>query len=118
MNTIKEQFKDIISRYTIYQWDVEPESSRFKTEIEFVDNSTLMVKDFIFQTGRKYAYHWQDSEGNLIVRWDNAPHWKEIDTFPYHRHEGDSVFSSDEIHLNEVMEHIAIRMRESQSARR
>jgi len=37
----QEQFKDIIVRHTPYQWDIEPESSHVKIEIEFVDNSIL-----------------------------------------------------------------------------
>ena len=115
MKTVKEQYQDIIIRYITHQWDIEPESSRVKIEIEFVDNSILVVKDFIIQANRKYAYHWQDREGNLLVRWDNAPHWKKIDTFPHHRHEGDSVFSSNEMHLSEVMDHIAILLRENRN---
>ena len=36
----------------------------------------------------KYRHHWQDRSGRLIKRWDNAPHHREIDTFPYHLHDG------------------------------
>ena len=36
---------------------------------------------------QKYSYHWQDSDGQMIVRWDNKPHWPNIKTFPYHKHE-------------------------------
>ena len=36
----------------------------------------------------KYRHHWQDSEGRLRQRWDNAPHHPEIDTFPHHLHDG------------------------------
>ena len=111
MKSIQTQFEDIIKHFTIEHWEVEPESSRFKAEIEFVDNTMLTVKDFIFQTGRKYAYHWQDSDGKLIARWDNAPHWKKIDTFPHHRHEGGAVFPSEEMHLEEVMKEISRRMK-------
>ncbi len=36
----------------------------------------------------KYRHHWQDSNGRLIKRWDNAPHYPGIETFPHHLHEG------------------------------
>jgi len=36
----------------------------------------------------KYRHHWQDSHGVLIKRWDNAPHYPVIDTFPHHLHDG------------------------------
>jgi hypothetical protein len=36
----------------------------------------------------KYSCHWQRADGSLIRRWDNAPHYREIVTFPHHVHEG------------------------------
>lgn len=34
----------------------------------------------------KYSFHWQDSDGNLRKRWDNAPHHPELPTHPHHVH--------------------------------
>jgi hypothetical protein len=36
----------------------------------------------------KYRHHWQDGNGVLIKRWDNAPHHPAIETFPHHLHQG------------------------------
>ena len=36
----------------------------------------------------KYRHHWQGRTGQLIKRWDNAPHYRAIDTFPHHLHDG------------------------------
>ena len=36
----------------------------------------------------KYRHHWQSRTGQLIKRWDNAPHYRDIDTFPHHLHDG------------------------------
>ncbi len=36
----------------------------------------------------KYSIHWQDADGNLLKRWDNAAHHPEISTYPHHVHEG------------------------------
>jgi len=47
-----------------------------------------------------------DKSGNIITRWDNAEHWKNIETFPHHLHKGDEVFSSREVTLDDVLEHI------------
>jgi len=35
-----------------------------------------------------YSYHCTDSSGNLIVRWDNTPHFPDLDGFPHHKHIG------------------------------
>ncbi|MFH1562075.1 MAG: DUF6516 family protein [Nitrospirota bacterium] len=34
----------------------------------------------------EYTFHWQDSKGNLIRRWDNAKHHPELKNFPHHVH--------------------------------
>jgi len=35
-----------------------------------------------------YSYHWADAQGNLIRRWDNAPHFPGLPNFPHHVHDG------------------------------
>jgi hypothetical protein len=35
-----------------------------------------------------YRIHWQQGDGRLKRRWDNAPHHKEVPTFPHHVHVG------------------------------
>ncbi len=40
-------------------------------------------------TRPKYRYHLQTLAGELVSRWDNAPHHPAISTFPDHRHGGD-----------------------------
>jgi uncharacterized protein DUF6516 len=36
----------------------------------------------------KYRHHWQNQEGILIKRWDNAPHYPQVASFPHHLHDG------------------------------
>ncbi len=33
-----------------------------------------------------YSYHYQDSSGKLIFRYDDTPHHPELATFPHHKH--------------------------------
>ena len=36
-----------------------------------------------------YAFHWERRAiDGLLYRWDNAPHHREISTFPHHLHSG------------------------------
>ncbi len=61
--------------------------------LSLVDGGLLEVFQ-LFQAGdektkcNKYSYHWQDATGDLIRRWDNAPHHPELDTHPRHVHVG------------------------------
>jgi Family of unknown function (DUF6516) len=67
------------------------------------------VKDYLFLDGtRKYAYHWQDREGQLRSRWDNAPHWPGVTSYPHHQHRGseDVVTSSDVRTPEEALQYI------------
>lgn len=52
-----------------------------------------------------YRFHWQDKDGKLKVRWDNARHHPELKTFPHHMHmrEDGNVKDSTRIDLWEVL---------------
>ncbi len=50
------------------------------------DGTKLYIREYLSSIEIAYAYHWQDIQGNLIVRWDNAPHHPEIKTHPHHKH--------------------------------
>jgi hypothetical protein len=54
-----------------------------------------------------YSYHWQTVYGKLIKRWDNAPHHREIATFPHHLHDGDNVCESKPVTLTTILKEIA-----------
>jgi hypothetical protein len=55
----------------------------------------------------KYRHHWQDGQGRLIKRWDNAPHYPALDTFPHHLHDGgDRVVQHPAVTGIEVLQRI------------
>ncbi len=76
--------------------------------VKFLDNSTLHFMEFV-DVGKKiekykYSYHYRDNSRSLIFRYDIAPHYRNIETFPYHKHEGkNKVVASKEPSLKEVM---------------
>lgn len=45
----------------------------------------------------------QKENGELIIRWDNAPHHREIRTFPHHVHTKDGVKESYSITLDDAL---------------
>jgi Family of unknown function (DUF6516) len=52
-----------------------------------------------------YRIHWQQGDGRLKRRWDNAPHHKEVPTFPHHVHVGltEHVESSEPMTILKVL---------------
>jgi hypothetical protein len=80
---IIEDYAEIISDYSVSEFKRYDNASSLAAALEFIDRSVLYIKDYLFLNGsRKYSFHWQDCDGNLISRWDNSPDHGGISTFP------------------------------------
>ncbi|WP_338833472.1 hypothetical protein MHLNE_24180 [Moorella humiferrea] len=104
LNIIKA-FRSIIGTYDVELFERETNRLRLKATITFIDGSKLFIKDYYFGPERKYSFHWVDRDRKLIIRWDNAPHWRQLTTFPHHKHIGspERVEPSLEIDLSAVL---------------
>ncbi len=51
-----------------------------------------------------YRYHFQNSQNNLVFRYDNTPHFSEINSFPHHKHLKDNVVAVDKPSILKVIE--------------
>jgi hypothetical protein len=80
--------------------------SLIKVKAQLKDGTLLYITELYRFDQHKYSYHWQTAEGELIVRWDNKPHWKDLKTFPHHKHIGGEVLSSHQIDILEVLDEI------------
>ena len=84
----------------------------FKGMLEFMDGSTLRFIEFV-ETHEveevkrlKYKYHLQSETGDLIARWDNVPHHRDISSFPHHKHDKNGVHPSEPADLKSVLDEI------------
>lgn len=99
-----EEISGIIAGFSVSEHRRYGAGSSFVAKVRFKDGSLLHIKDYLFLDGkRKYSYHWQDANGNLISRWDNSPHHKEIPTYPHHRHMSDGITESNEWNIREIL---------------
>lgn len=61
--------------------------------VYFPDGSLLHVREFVYVIREierdMYSYHYVDSSGNLIFRYDNADHKPKLNlpNLPHHKHE-------------------------------
>ena len=75
-------------------WDTELEKiALYRYRLKMSDRSLLELTERLVEekgvlSKKKYRHHWQSHDGQVIKRWDNAPHHPEIDTFPHHLHDG------------------------------
>jgi hypothetical protein len=58
-----------------------------KGRIVFLDGSVFDFRELLSHKDHDYRFHWMDSKSKLIVRWDSAPHHKNLDNFPFHKQE-------------------------------
>ncbi len=63
----------------------------------------LYITELHTKNYQKYSYHCQKDNGDLIVRWDNKPHWKDMSTYPHHKHENDQVYPSYRVTIIDVL---------------
>ena len=84
-----------------------------KIKADVFDGSILYINEMHTESYQKYSYHWQESSGNLIMRWDNKPHWRDLRTFPHHKHVGeeDNAMPSHRVTLDEVLLEIKKRQK-------
>ncbi len=74
----------------------------------FLGGYVLTFMEYI-QTGKerpKYRFNLTDGRGNMIFRYDNAAHHKEVDTYPHHKHISSGVQPSKEIGFAEVLSEV------------
>ena len=100
------RFAETIRTYEVVQYEMVGLHARLKLKIVFINDTELHVRDILLDgQQRKYAFHWQESSGRLIARWDNAAHGPEIATHPHHKHVGEAghVVASEATTLEEVL---------------
>jgi hypothetical protein len=74
----------------------------------FLGGYVLTFMEYI-QVGKerpKYRFNLTDSKGNMIFRYDNAAHHRDVPTFPHHKHTSTEVKPSREVGFVEVLSEI------------
>ena len=88
------------------EYDEDADIGNIGGNIVFKDGSVLHFKEIFFEEKRQYRFHYMDERNNLISRWDNAPHHKELRTFPHHVHLPDGVKENKPVKLIDVLDKI------------
>jgi len=99
----------IVKSYEIQDFKQGKDSYYLKIKLILIDESEFCNREYTSEREYLYSYHWQNKDGKLRIRWDNAPHHKEIKTFPHHKHSPD-LRESTEIGLEEIMRFMETKM--------
>jgi hypothetical protein len=100
----------LITHFSVDFEEIEDYKGHIKGKLEVMNGSTLYFFEFIEVQNNvpvlvKYKYQWQSPEGDLLKRWDNAPHHRELNTFPDHVHDSDGVHSSPAMNLESMLDY-------------
>jgi hypothetical protein len=98
--------KSFVENWTVLSHRVWTSGFYYKIKISLKDSSFLQATEYNDEEERNYSFHWQSAEGKLLIRCDNAPHHKNISTFPHHKHILDKVEMSLEMTLEEALNEI------------
>lgn len=109
MLSILAQFSNCILSFELLSHETRSDLTKTKIKVVLKDGSVIFLREIIIQTIlHDYSYHWQNDDGSLIIRWDNAAHYPDISTHPHHKHVGSeiNVQSSDEQNLLDIFTYI------------
>ncbi len=83
-----------------------------KGNLIFIDLSFLEFSIYVLEKGKeivfdKYRFQYMDYKKRVVFRYDNAPHYSNISTFPLHKHSQDGkVVESTVPKFHETIEEI------------
>jgi len=101
MNSLLEDYFNVVEArliespavrsYTVIRREVSPVDGKMRVKALLDNDSTLEFFLYIIEKNAdiqqsKYSFHWQNAQGSLIKRWDNAPHHPALENAPHHVH--------------------------------
>lgn len=83
-----------IASYQILRREIAGVDGKLRANLVLVDGSVAEMFEYVREIAGqiqllKYSFHWQEQQGRLRRRWDNAPHFPDLPNAPHHVHEGD-----------------------------
>ena len=102
-----EQFSDIVEFVEKLELSEEEHVSKVKAKLKLFDGTALWIREIrIAGKIEVYSYYWLRPDETIIMGWDNAPHHKEIVSFPHHKHVGNKIEPSQQMNINDVLSFI------------
>jgi hypothetical protein len=83
-----------------------------RIRIRFADGYLLELNESAVVEGEDirhlgYRYHFQDKKNNLIFRYDNTPHFPDLESYPNHKHSSSGVIATKKPSIIEAIREAA-----------
>jgi hypothetical protein len=100
-----------VASFQVLRIEIGDEDGYVRIRCDLSNGDIFEFAEYIIQykeviNAETYSYHWQSADGKLIKRWDNVPHYKNVDTFPDHIHLPDKVINSSALSLKKILTEI------------
>ena len=114
-NYLYRLYNTIVSRGNVevefLVFDDQKQRGSTEGRLRFYDRSLLAFDEVVLLRDNqvvklRYAYHYQKANGELIFRYDNAPHYPKIPTYPHHKHTEFKIEAAHSPDLNDVLNEI------------
>jgi hypothetical protein len=82
----------VVQQYRILRQEITQYSGHIRVRARLVDGGFLELFEYVTAKPdgtleiKKYRYHWQDANNDIISRWDNAAHHQHLPYAPHHVH--------------------------------
>ncbi len=88
------------------------ETVYLKGHLLIIDSSIFEIAIFATESRKtlsikKYRLHYMNNTGQMLFRYDNAPHHPEIDSYPHHKHTPDKIVPSTMPSLKDILNEIS-----------
>lgn len=81
----------VVIRYDYVRQEIASTDGKVRIKASLIDGGTVEMFEYVTESAgtisvKKYSFHWQDQQGELQRRWDNAPHHADLPDAPHHVH--------------------------------
>jgi len=107
LRKIVNEYSEIIVSIEKIEMVEEEQVAKFKAKLKLFDETILWIREiWIKRKMVEYSYYWLQPDETVIIGWDNAPHHKEVSSYPHHKHIRNKIESSQETNLRTVLNFI------------
>jgi hypothetical protein len=81
----------VVASYKQIRREVTPTDGKLRIRATLIDGGPFELFEYVTEERgridlRKYSFHWQDADSELVCRWDNVKHHMDLPNAPHHLH--------------------------------
>lgn len=118
VESVKERLStdSIVTRFEITREFSNLDEGFIRARVNLINGDWLDFSELVRLSDTleliNYRYQWLDKDKNPIRRWDNTPHFPQLENAPHHVHIGEQVFPGSPVNIFSALDEITSLFRE------